>query len=199
MSLDVVVVGAGSVGFCFVRSLAGSGRRIALVGRQDEKLLAAPEEDGRDIAITHHSRRLLRELGLWTRFCEEEIGTLYDAMVLSGNSRPGLMFRHDEAGKQPLGWLLPNHAIRRATYAELTEVTGIRLITGVGVTVVRNDSNCAHYAYPGARCRRTPETLPAHGHGGAYPRRRRTRSISRPGYARAAVVTDSRRLSHAPA
>jgi len=183
MSLDVVVVGAGSVGLRFVRSLAESGPRITLVGRQDEKLLAAPEEDGRDIAITHHSRKLLHELGLWTGFCEEEIGTLHDAMALNGNSRPGLMFRHDEAGKQQSGWLLLQHASRRAAYAE---VTGIRLITGVGVTMVRNDSNCAHYAYPGVRCRHTPGIFSAHGHGGAYPRRRRTRSTRRPGYARAA-------------
>lgn len=143
MSFDVVVVGAGPVGLCFVRSLAGSGLRIALVERQDEKMLAVPTEDGREIAITHHSRQLLRELGLWQRFREEEIGTLRDAMVLNGNARPGLMFRHAEAGKQQLGWLLPNHAIRRAAYAEVAGMTEVRRITGMGVTAVKNDRDGA--------------------------------------------------------
>ncbi len=143
MSFDVVVVGGGPVGLGFVRSLAGSGLRIALVERQNEKLLAAPAEDGREIAITHHSWQLLRELGLWQRFREEEIGTLRDAMVLNGNARPGLMFRHTEAGKQQLGWLLPNHAIRRAAYAEVAEMTEVRRITGMGVTAVKNDRDGA--------------------------------------------------------
>ena len=43
-------------------------------------------------------------------------------MVIDGNDRDGLMFRHDEAGQPQLGWLLPNHAIRRAAYAEVMEL-----------------------------------------------------------------------------
>ncbi|MDQ6646908.1 MAG: 5-demethoxyubiquinol-8 5-hydroxylase UbiM [Pseudomonadota bacterium] len=155
MPFDIVVVGAGPVGLCFVRSLMGSGLRIALVERQDEQLLAAPADDGREIAITHHSRQLLRELGLWERFGEEEIGTLRDAMVLNGNVRPGLMFRHDEAGKQQLGWLLPNHAIRRAAYAEVVEMSGVQRITGVGVSAVRNDPDGAEVVLDNGEILRT--------------------------------------------
>lgn len=138
MSFDVVVVGAGPAGLCFVRSLAGSGLRVALVERQDENTLAAPEEDGREIAITHHSRKLLHELGLWQHLRQEETATLRDAMVLNGNARPGLMFRHDEAGSPQLGWLVPNHAIRRAAYAEVAAMDDVRRITGTGVAGVAN-------------------------------------------------------------
>jgi ubiquinone biosynthesis UbiH/UbiF/VisC/COQ6 family hydroxylase len=144
MSFDVVVVGAGPAGLCFVRSLAGSGLRIALVERQDESMLADPADDGREIAITHHSRKLLCELGLWQRLPEQEIGTLRDAMVLNGNAYPGLVFRHDEAGKSQLGWLVSNHAIRRAAYAEVAEMTRVRRITGMGVSAVSNDGDGAH-------------------------------------------------------
>ena len=77
---------------CFARSLAGSGLRIALVERQDEAALIAPTDDGREIAITHHSQRLLRELGLWALLARgnAEIGTLRDAMVIDGDDRDGL-------------------------------------------------------------------------------------------------------------
>jgi ubiquinone biosynthesis UbiH/UbiF/VisC/COQ6 family hydroxylase len=137
MSLDIVIIGAGPAGLCFARSLKGSGLRIALVERQPEAGLIAPPDDGREIAITHHSQRLLRELGLWTRLREEEIGTLRDAMVLDGDDRDGLMFRHDEAGKPQLGWLLSNHAIRRAASAGVMELPEVERITGVQVSAVR--------------------------------------------------------------
>ena len=114
MSFDIVVIGAGPAGLCFVRSLASTGLRIALVERQQEAALVTPADDGREIAITHRSQRLMHELGLWGRLREDEISSLRDAMVLDGADRDGLMFRHDEAGTSRLGWLLPNHAIRRA-------------------------------------------------------------------------------------
>ena len=143
MSFDIVIIGAGPAGLCFARSLAGSGLRIALVERQQEAALMAPVDDGREIAITHHSQRLMRELGLWARLHEDEIGTLRDAMVLDGDDRTGLMFRHDEAGKSQLGWLLSNHAIRRAAYAEVMELPEVERITGVQVSMVRTGSDGA--------------------------------------------------------
>lgn len=143
MSFDIVIIGAGPAGLCFARSLAGSGLRIALVERQPEAALIAPADDGREIAITHHSQRLMRELGLWARLHDNEIGTLRDAMVIDGDDHDGLMFRHDETGKSQLGWLLSNHAIRRAAYAEVMELPEVERITGVQVTGVRTTSDGA--------------------------------------------------------
>ena len=143
MSFDIVIIGAGPAGLCFARSLAGSGLRIALVERQPEAALVAPADDGREIAITHHSQRLMRELGLWARLHDNEIGTLRDAMVIDGDDRDGLIFRHDETGKSQLGWLLSNHAIRRAAYAEVMELPESERITGVQVTAVRTASDGA--------------------------------------------------------
>lgn len=143
MSFDIVIIGAGPAGLCFARSLKDSGLRIALVERQQEAALIAPADDGREIAITHHSQRLLRELGLWARLREEEIGTLRDAMVLDGDDRDGLMFRHGEAGKDQLGWLLSNHAIRRAAYEEVAGLSEVERITGARVDSVRTGAEGA--------------------------------------------------------
>jgi ubiquinone biosynthesis UbiH/UbiF/VisC/COQ6 family hydroxylase len=137
MSFDIVIIGAGPVGLCFARSMAGTGLRIALVERQPDASLMAPVDDGREIAITHHSQRLMHELGLWARLREDEIGILRDAMVLDGDDRDGLIFRHDEAGKSQLGWLLSNHAIRRAAYAGVMELPEVERITGAQVSAVR--------------------------------------------------------------
>ena len=68
MTYDIIIVGAGPAGLSFARSLANSGLRIALVEKQTKQQLAEPEFDGRDIALTHLSVRILKELGIWPRF-----------------------------------------------------------------------------------------------------------------------------------
>ena len=156
MSCDIVIIGAGPAGLCFARALKGSGLRIALVERQPEAGLIAPPDDGREIAITHHSQRLLRELGLWARLREEEIGALRDAMVLDGNDRDGLMFRHGEAGTEQLGWLLSNHAIRRAAYEEVMALPEVERITGARVEAVRTGSEGAEVVLDNGDTLRAP-------------------------------------------
>jgi ubiquinone biosynthesis UbiH/UbiF/VisC/COQ6 family hydroxylase len=154
MDFDIVVVGAGPAGLCFARSLAGSGLRMALVERQETAALAQPADDGREIAVTHHSQRLLRELGIWAQLRGEEVGTLRDAKVLNGNDHAGLLFRHDEAGASPLGWLVSNHALRRAAYAQVVELPQVRCITGVRVSSVRTAADGAEVTLDNGECLR---------------------------------------------
>lgn len=131
MFFDVVVVGAGPVGLCFLRSLAGTGLRLAVVERQPREALSTPTDDGREIALTHRSRHTLTALGIWAQFRESEIGTLCRAQVLDGNGRPELLFGQQDA--RPLGWLVSNCAIRRASYALAVSSPGVHWICGRGV------------------------------------------------------------------
>jgi 2-polyprenyl-6-methoxyphenol hydroxylase-like FAD-dependent oxidoreductase len=64
-------------------------------------------------------------------------------MVLDGDDRDGLMFRHDEAGREQLGWLLSNHAIRRAAYEEVMTLPEVERITGARVGAVRTGAGGA--------------------------------------------------------
>lgn len=143
MQYDIAIVGAGPAGLSFARALSGSGLRIALIERQKEPALAEPADDGREIAITHHSRRLMCELGLWARLRAEEIGILRDAKVMDGEGRGSLMFRHGETGKPQLGWLVPNHAIRRAAWAEVLRMPEIKLLAEIRALAVRSASDGA--------------------------------------------------------
>lgn len=140
---DIVVVGAGPAGLCFARSLAGSGLRIALVERQPRAALADPAEDGREIALTHRSQRLMQALGLWARLADDDVSELRDALVLDGDDEDGLRFRRGSGETGPLGWLVPNHAIRRAACAELLANTDAVLFDGLRVTGVRTDADGA--------------------------------------------------------
>lgn len=151
MSFDLVVIGAGPAGLCFVRSLAGSGLRIAVVERLPTEALAAPADDGREIAITHRSRRLLEGLGLWARLRAEEVGTLRDALVLDGGARDGLLFAHGDGGQTQLGWLLSNHAIRRAAWEEAAALPDVTFETGVRVAAVRGGDGGMEVELDGGR------------------------------------------------
>lgn len=137
---DIAVVGAGPAGLCFARALAATGLRITLIEPQPETTLADPPFDGREIALTHRSVRLLRQLDVWQRIPEEEISPLRDARIVDGLSPHALHVDHRDAGRDVLGYLVPNHWIRRAAFEAVRETPSATLRTGVRVIGARADA-----------------------------------------------------------
>ncbi len=125
---DVVVIGAGPAGLGFVRSLAGSGLKVAIVERLSEAVLAAPPEDGRDIALTHASEEIMARLGMWSHIPETACGVIKDAKVMNGRSDYALHFASAGSGKGYLGRIVPNHLIRRAAYEEVKKLPDVTLL-----------------------------------------------------------------------
>lgn len=115
-SVDIAVIGAGPVGLGFARSLAGSGLSVVLIDQQPRAQLADPAFDGREIALTHASRALLEQLGIWQQFPGDAISPLRDARVMDGHSQFALTFAASARSAGDLGWLVPNHLIRRAAW-----------------------------------------------------------------------------------
>ena len=141
MSVDVAIVGAGPAGLCFARSLAGSGLSVAIVEKQPLEAIAQPAFDGREIALTHASRAILLQLGLWQRFDPADISDLRDARVLDGDSRASLLVSAADGRSGQLGWLVPNHVIRQAAYDLIAGQQGVQILAGNGVTGVMRDSD----------------------------------------------------------
>lgn len=136
LDVDVAVIGAGPAGLAFARSLAGSGLRLLLVERSPAAALADPGFDGREIALTHRSQALLRELGAWDRIPAAEISPLREAQVLDGTSPFALRFAPEGGAGEPLGKLVPNHLIRRALHGSVTEAGCATLLAGCTVSGV---------------------------------------------------------------
>jgi len=65
MNVDIVIVGAGPSGLCLARSLSGQGLTITIIEQQTLEAISEPAFDGREIALTQHSAKIMRELGLW--------------------------------------------------------------------------------------------------------------------------------------
>ena len=136
MNVDVVVVGAGPAGLCFARSLRGSGLKVAVVEKQPLEAIAAPAFDGREIALTHASRKILEGLGLWSRFQPAEVSELRDAKVSDGDSAHALRISADDGRSERLGWLVPNHVIRRTVFEAVVGQDNVEIVTGHGVQAV---------------------------------------------------------------
>ena len=83
-SYDVTIVGAGPAGRCFARTLSKRGLSVALLEKQSRTVLENPAIDGRDIALTHFSRNMLEELGVWEHIHADAISTIREARVFDG-------------------------------------------------------------------------------------------------------------------
>jgi len=136
---DLVIVGAGPTGLALGCALADAGVSVAVVEKQDEVALENAADDGREIALTHRSRTLLERLGIWQRLPAAVVSPLREVRVVDGSSPLVLHLPPPPAGGQPLGWLVPNHEIRRAALAALRERPAATLHAGCTVRGLHRD------------------------------------------------------------
>jgi len=157
-NIDIAIIGAGPTGLCFAKALADTGLKITVIERQTEAALAEPAFDGREIALTHHSAQLMRQLGLWERIDPQAISALRDARVFNGSSLLSLNIGPEnirarntrsentalaDTQHSELGYLLANHLIRKAAYAAVKSSPTITLRTEAQVLNIQTDANQA--------------------------------------------------------
>lgn len=140
---DIIIIGAGPAGLSFARALAQTNLNIVLIEKLPEKVLANPPVDGRDIALTHLSEELMKDLNIWQNMPEEEIGKIKEAKVLNSNSPYSLHFDHHDTGKDTLGYIVSNHIIRKAAYDSLKDFSNIKIITETEVTALETNESGA--------------------------------------------------------
>ncbi len=141
MNYDIAIIGAGTSGLAFAKSLEGAGLKTVIIEKQPEEKLANPPYDGREFAITHLSHKILNDLDMWHRIEEQEISLIKNAKVLNGNSDYALHFSHKEAGQENLGFMTSNHLIRKASYEAVKASNKTDIIAGVEVTEINTDNN----------------------------------------------------------
>ena len=107
------------------------------------EFLCNPAFDGRDIALTHQSIRILKELGVWKRIPEESISFIREAKVMDGISPYSLNFDTRGESVDALGYLVSNHEIRKALIDEAKQIDGLDIVASTAVTSINTSEKVA--------------------------------------------------------
>ncbi|MCZ8093974.1 MAG: 5-demethoxyubiquinol-8 5-hydroxylase UbiM [Acidovorax sp.] len=149
MHSDVLIVGAGPAGLSLAISLAQAGFTATVLDQNTTAALEQPAPDGREIALTHPSAATLQRLGTWDALAHHEIGHIRTAEVHDGpvgaysamqlQAPDGFGSADTPAGttasgpRPPLGFIVPNHALRRTAYQVAARTPGVRIVAGAQV------------------------------------------------------------------
>ena len=153
---DVLVVGAGPAGLTLAAALADIGLRVTVLEQQPLAALPDPPEDGRDIALTHRARAVMERLGQWALIDPAVVAPLNQARVVDGSSPLVLHFGEGRAPGSPLGWLVPNHLIRRATWLAAQARPGVTVLGDARVTAVQRESHATRVTLADGRSLAAP-------------------------------------------
>lgn len=139
---SVLVIGGGPAGLCASLALAGQGLEVDVIERQAIEALASPAFDGREIALTHASMRLLRTLGVWPHIADGDVAPVRRARIMDG-AHAGFEVDGSAFGHEQLGVLVSNHVIRAAAWKAVAMEPRIRVHAGVGVDSVSSNETAA--------------------------------------------------------
>jgi len=140
MDYDIVVIGGGPAGLSFACSMTSLDLNILLVEKSTLESISKPKPDGREIALTHHSRKILIKLGVWTLIDKAEVSLLKEAKVFDGDSVPLLNFDAKKSEIEALGYLVPNYLIRAALFEKASQAENVTILNELTVEGVRTSS-----------------------------------------------------------
>ena len=141
MTFDIIIIGAGPAGLGLACALSDTKLKIAIVEKLSKNFFSNPIYDGREIALTHRSIRILKKIGIWSKIPSKYISTIKEARIKDGDSSYFLHFDHKKTCKEFLGCLISNQLIRKALYKKLNNSPNIKLIPKTEVISVKHNSN----------------------------------------------------------
>ena len=138
---DVAIIGGGPVGASLALALRDSGLDVRLLeARKPESASADP----RALALAYGSRLLLERLGAWRDL--PDVSTIRTIHISQRGAFGRAVLRAEELGVPGLGYVLPYHALHGALQRAL-ETSGIRYLTGAGVTALHSAADGARVSY----------------------------------------------------
>ncbi len=143
MKQDIIIIGAGPAGLAFARSLANTGLNVVMIERSSIDQLKEPAFDGRDIALTNLSVKLLEDIDVWSKIATNDISPIKQAKVLDGESPYSLDFDSTADDIEALGYLVSNNVLRKVLYDAVSTVENVEIITDLSVTGINTGENQA--------------------------------------------------------
>lgn len=129
MKYDVIVIGGGPAGLSLASALGGTNLSILVIDKQTQSQLAEPEYDGREIALTHTSKKIMKSLGMWSLIPQKNVSLIKEAKVFNGGIKRSLHFSHLDTDKAQLGFMVSNHQIKKAAYELSKQHANVDIMT----------------------------------------------------------------------
>ena len=153
---DIVVVGAGLVGATFAALLASrqpevedrAPLRIALVDPGREPQLpdmasSPPVFDPRVVALTHASRSIFSELGLWQSIESQRACHYHHMHVWDNDGTANIEFAADDIQQASLGSIVENSILLCTVLDYLQQQDAVTVLRGKGVGAVQRQADVA--------------------------------------------------------
>jgi len=151
MDYDIVIIGGGPAGLSFACSMIGLDLNVLLVEKSALESISKPKSDGREIALTHHSRKILIKLGVWALIDEAKVSPLKEAKVFDGGSDSLLNFDAKKSAIEALGYLVPNHLIRAALFERVSQAENVTILNEIIVDGVSTSNKGAEVSLSNGR------------------------------------------------
>lgn len=139
---DIIIIGAGPAGLSCAKSASLLGFSVAIIETLDLKSISDPQFDGRDIALTHASKSIMSQLGIWQKIAPEAISKITTARVYNSQSSHVMTFSTPRSDQ--LAWIISNHLIRKAAYQVVENDANIEIFTDVTAHDINIDSTKVH-------------------------------------------------------
>ncbi len=129
MKYDVVIVGAGIVGLSLALGLHQKGLQVAIVEARPatQKPLASDRVEARVSAINHSSKRLLKELGVWSGIQSSRVSPYYKMQVWDDNLDDMITIIAEEISEHSLGSIIENDLITQVLMEKI-QSTNIEIL-----------------------------------------------------------------------
>lgn len=148
---DVIIAGGGPAGLSLARMLGAMDLSVAVVEKQPRAALENPADDGREIALTHLSKQIMTDEGLWERISAADISLIREAKVQNGQSPYTLHFDPADTGRENLGFMVANCKIRKAAFAAAAAAPHVTIIDGAEVVKAETSAEKAFVTLSGGR------------------------------------------------
>lgn len=110
---DVIIQGGGLTGLALAAALGDAGVAVLLVEERPMPAMTHARFDGRVTAIARGSKQALASIGAWDAMAGAGEPIL-EIEVGEENSPLTVHYDHRDVDNEPLGWIVPNQAIRLA-------------------------------------------------------------------------------------
>ena len=129
---DIIIIGGGLVGLTAALACAHKGASVIIIDSQDPEDYLEAEFDGRASAIAASSWRMYQHLGI-DQHLQDHVEPITDILISDGETHGyisplTLHFDSEDAGGEPMGYMMENRRLRRALFETVKATDAVQMI-----------------------------------------------------------------------